>query len=139
RILGLESQSSNPTRYVFLQETGRCKGNRFSPVSKTKAVVILIRQAARNGQPANFGDLRPLQSHLPHVLVFRIRAACVIFSAINIILLSRRRFSFNQYGLVISLNAWIAAWIPSAQATAMSLMSPCTSPTAKIPFRLVSK
>ena len=32
----------------------------------------------------------------------------------------------------------MAAWIPSAHATAISLMSPCTSPTAKMPRRLAS-
>src|SRR5262245_43795545 len=66
-------------------------------------------------------------------------AARAIFSPMSAILWSLRRFSLSQYGLVISLKAWIAAWIPSAQATAISLMSPCTSPTAKIPRRLLSK
>lgn len=33
------------------------------------------------------------------------RVAWVIFSPTKATLLSRRRFSFNQYGLVISLNA----------------------------------
>ena len=58
-----------------------------------------------------------------HEPFLRDRAACAIFSPMRAILLSRGRFSFSQYGLVISLNAWIAAWMPSAQATAMSLMT----------------
>src|SRR6516162_4705130 len=37
-ILGLESQSSNPGGHLFLRETGRCKANRLSPVSETRAV-----------------------------------------------------------------------------------------------------
>src|SRR5262245_10416786 len=40
-----------------------------------------------------------------HCTFLRVRAAWEIFSPIKVILLSRSRFSFSQYGLVISLNA----------------------------------
>ena len=39
----------------------------------------------------------------------RLRAAAEILSPINAILLSCSRFSLSQYGLVISLKAWMAA------------------------------
>ena len=66
------------------------------------------RQSAKPASDDN--DVRERHSdEVTHVAFLRERAACAIFSPMRAILLSRSRFSLSQYGLVISLKAWMAA------------------------------